>query len=113
MTKTFKRANDAYEYYHDKIIREGVNFGDTKALFNVGFYIENPMDNFILNGERKWNPVYAEAEWNGIYPKIEILMSWVEYMAKYRKYGNVWLMLMVMLILIMVGNGNVTIKLIM
>ena len=63
MTKTFKRANDAYEYYHDKIIREGVNFGDTKALFNVGFYIENPMDNFILNGERKWNPVYAEAEW--------------------------------------------------
>ena len=63
MTKTFKKANDAYEYYHDKIIREGVNFGDTKALFNVGFYIENPMDNFILNGERGWNPVYAEAEW--------------------------------------------------
>ena len=63
MTKTFKRANDAYEYYHDKIIREGVNFGDTKALFNVGFYIEKPMDNFILNGERGWNPVYAEAEW--------------------------------------------------
>ena len=62
MTKTFKRANDAYEYYHDKIIREGVSFGDTKALFNVGFYIENPMDNFILNGERSWNPVYAEAE---------------------------------------------------
>ena len=63
MTKTFKRANDAYEYYHDKIIREGVNFGDTKALFNVGFYIENPLDNAIENRERKWNPVYAEAEW--------------------------------------------------
>ena len=63
MTKTFKKANDAYEYYHDKIIREGVNFGDTKALFNIGFYIEKPMDNFILNGERSWNPVYAEAEW--------------------------------------------------
>ena len=39
MTKTFKKANDAYEYYHDKIIREGVKFGDTKALFNIGFYI--------------------------------------------------------------------------
>ena len=63
MTKTFKRANDAYEYYHDKIIREGVNFGDTKALFNVGFYIENPLDHVIENEERKWNPVYAEAEW--------------------------------------------------
>ena len=63
MTKTFKRANDAYEYYHDKIIREGIEFGDTKALFNVGFYIENPLDNAIENKERKWNPVYAEAEW--------------------------------------------------
>ena len=63
MTKTFKRANDAYEYYHDKIIREGVEFGDTKALFNIGFYIENPLDNAIENRERKWNPVYAEAEW--------------------------------------------------
>ena len=63
MTKTFKRANDAYEYYHDKIIREGVNFGDTKALFNVGFYIENPLDHEMENKERKWNPVYAEAEW--------------------------------------------------
>ena len=63
MTKTFKRANDAYEYYHDKVIREGVNFGDTKALFNVGFYIENPLDHEIENKERKWNPVYAEAEW--------------------------------------------------
>ena len=63
MTKTFKRANDAYEYYHDKIIREGVKFGDTKALFNVGFYIENPLDNAIENKERKWNPEYAEAEW--------------------------------------------------
>ena len=63
MTKTFKRANDAYEYYHDKIIREGVKFGDTKALFDVGFYIENPLDHEIENKERKWNPVYAEAEW--------------------------------------------------
>ena len=63
MTKTFKRANDAYEYYHDKIIREGVKFGDTKALFDVGFNIENPLDHEIENKERKWNPVYAEAEW--------------------------------------------------
>ena len=63
MTKIFKRANDAYEYYHDKIIQEGVKFGDTKALFNIGFYIENPLDHAIENEERKWNPVYAEAEW--------------------------------------------------
>ena len=63
MTKTFRRANDAYEYYHDKIIRRGENFGDTKALFNVGFYIENPMDNHIENIERNWKLEYAQAEW--------------------------------------------------
>ena len=63
MTKTFKRANDAYEYYFDKIIQEGVKFGDTKALFNVGFYIEDPLDHAIENKERSWNPMYAEAEW--------------------------------------------------
>ena len=63
MTKTFKKANDAYEYYHDKIIREGVNFGDTKALFNVGFYIEDPMDNKITNKERNWSIEYAHSEW--------------------------------------------------
>ena len=63
MTKTFKRANDAYEYYHDKIIRNGVDFGDTKALFNVGFYIEDPMDNKITNKERNWSIEYAHSEW--------------------------------------------------
>ena len=63
MTKTFKRANDAYEYYHDKIIIDGVDFADTKALFNVGFYLSNPMKNKITNKERCWKVNYAEAEW--------------------------------------------------
>ena len=63
MTKTFKKANDAYEYYHDKIIQEGVKFAGTKALFNVGFYIENPADRSITNKERNWKEDYAEAEW--------------------------------------------------
>tara|TARA_R110000737_G_scaffold17251_1_gene34757 strand:- start:153 stop:797 length:645 start_codon:yes stop_codon:yes gene_type:complete len=60
---TFRNANEAYEYLHDKIIQEGVKFGDTKALFNVGFYITNPKDRKIINKERKWNEEYAEAEW--------------------------------------------------
>ena len=60
---TFRNANEAYEYLHDKIIREGVDFGDTKALFNVGFYITNPMDNKIINRERNWKYDYADAEW--------------------------------------------------
>ena len=39
MKNKFRNANAAYEYLHDKIIREGIDFANTKALFNVGFYI--------------------------------------------------------------------------
>ena len=59
----FKNANEAYEYYHDRILQHGIPFGDTKALFNVGFYLNNPNDKMITNKERKWSLDYAEAEW--------------------------------------------------
>ena len=61
--KKFETANEAYEYLQDAIIQHGTDFGDTKALFNVGFYILNPLDNTITNKERKWNLEYARAEW--------------------------------------------------
>ena len=60
---TFRNANEAYEYLHDKIIQEGIDFGDTKALFNIGFYITDPKDRKIINKERNWKEDYAEAEW--------------------------------------------------
>ena len=61
--KVFRNANTAYEYLHDQILQPGVDFGDTKALCNVGFYMTDPMDNRITNRERKWSEEYAEAEW--------------------------------------------------
>ena len=61
--KVFRNANEAYEYIHDRILQEGIAFGDTKALFNVGFYITDPKDRKIINKERKWSEEYAEAEW--------------------------------------------------
>ena len=61
--KKFRNANEAYEYLHDRIIQDGVDFAGTKALFNVGFYITDPMDNKIINKERNWKEEYAEAEW--------------------------------------------------
>ena len=61
--KKFRNANEAYEYLHDRIIQDGVDFAGTKALFNVGFYITDPMDNKIINRERNWKQEYAEAEW--------------------------------------------------
>jgi thymidylate synthase len=64
MRTKFKNANEAYEYFHNEIILNGVNFADTKALFNVGFTMENPMENAIHNPERKFNTEYAKAEWD-------------------------------------------------
>ena len=61
--KTFRNANEAYEYLHDRIIQDGVDFAGTKALFNVGFYITDSQDNKIINKERNWKLDYAEAEW--------------------------------------------------
>ena len=60
---TFRNANEAYEYLHNKILLEGLPFDNTKALFNIGFYITDPMDNKIINKERNWKQDYAEAEW--------------------------------------------------
>ena len=59
----FKNANEAYAYQLNRILIDGVDFDDTKALFNIGFTIANPMDNHITNKERKWSLEYAEAEW--------------------------------------------------
>ena len=61
--KKFQTANEAYEYLHNAIIQHGVDFDNTKALFNVGFYITNPLANAITNKERNWKLDYAQAEW--------------------------------------------------
>ena len=74
--KVFRNANTAYEYLHDQILQNGVDFGDTKALFNVGFYITDPKDRKIINKERNWKEDYAEAEWQWYLtgmPNIKVL----------------------------------------
>ena len=63
MKTKFHCANDVFNYFYIKIKSDGVDFGDTKALFNVGFTISNPLDNIITNEERNFNIDYAEAEW--------------------------------------------------
>ena len=63
MKNTFETANEAYEYMHNEIITNGIEFAGTKALFNIGFTIENPTNKVITNKERNWNEEYAAAEW--------------------------------------------------
>ena len=61
----FKTANDAFHNLYWRIKADGVNFADTKALFNVGFEIQHPAANAIVNStvKRNWSIEYAEAEW--------------------------------------------------
>ena len=63
MENKFKNADEAFKYYKWQIPEYGVEFDDTQALFNVGFYLENPMDNLIEDQDRNWKWDYAEAEW--------------------------------------------------
>lgn len=72
----FENANEAFLYLNDLIREKGVDFGDTKALFNVGFYMENPNQNHIAAEVRNWSYDYAEAEWQWYLsgdPKISAL----------------------------------------
>tara|TARA_R100001460_G_scaffold74211_1_gene115263 strand:+ start:384 stop:1025 length:642 start_codon:yes stop_codon:yes gene_type:complete len=63
MRNKFYNADEAYEALLDEICINGIDFGDTKAVFNCGFYMLNPEENHITNKERKWSLEYAEAEW--------------------------------------------------
>ena len=63
MKDEFWNANEAFEYFYKKISKHGVNFADTRALFNVGFTITNPKVRMIIDKKRNWNKDYAEAEW--------------------------------------------------
>lgn len=60
----FNNSQLAFEYFYDLINELGIEFDNTKALFNVGFEILNPLDNEINTDFRKWNKNYAEREFN-------------------------------------------------
>ena len=63
MRRKFTHANEAFNCIMHELITTGADFDNTKALFNVGFTISDPMDNHIKNKFRKWSHEYAEAEW--------------------------------------------------
>jgi thymidylate synthase len=62
---SFDTADNAFHSLYWRIVREGVDFAGTKALFNVGFEIKFPAHSAIHNGKvkRDWSAEYAEAEW--------------------------------------------------
>lgn len=62
MKTKFKNADEAYNYFLNEIRSVGIDFAGTRALFNIGFTLMEPLANRIQNEERQWNLKYAEAE---------------------------------------------------
>jgi thymidylate synthase len=63
MENRFRDANEVFKYYKWQIQEYGVDFDDTRALFNIGFEMKNPISNLIEDQDRNWKWDYAEAEW--------------------------------------------------
>lgn len=61
--KKFKNAEKAFEYYYKFICENGIDFDGTKAIFNIGFEIKNPLDNEIKTSYRNFSLNYAKREW--------------------------------------------------
>jgi thymidylate synthase len=68
MNSKFKTANEAFHYFMPYIVEHGVDFDNTRALFNVGFLIEDPHWCHSItnrnNVKRDFNLKYAKAEWD-------------------------------------------------
>ncbi len=60
----FYNAEIAFEFFYSKIAEDGSVLSNTRCLYNVGFYIENPLSNHIYTPWRKWKSSYAELEWS-------------------------------------------------
>ena len=47
LKQNFYNANHAFNFLWDYIKDNGVDFGNTKAIFNCGFYMHHPKENFV------------------------------------------------------------------
>ena len=72
----YKTADKAFLHLYDVISDHGVDYANTKALFNIGLYIKEPWNNKIETKFREWKEDYAKAEWQWYLtgdPKVERL----------------------------------------
>jgi len=60
----FNNAQEAFEKIYHFINKNGIDYSNTKSMFNVGFFIDNPLDNEINTIGRNWKKTYAEYEWD-------------------------------------------------
>jgi thymidylate synthase len=61
---SYVNANNAFIHMFEQIMSEGEERNSTKVMFNIGFYIMNPLDRDITCTWRKWKDEYAIREWD-------------------------------------------------
>lgn len=59
----YNNPTHAFESMFKEISEKGEDYAGTKALFNVSFTVENPLDKEITTPQRKFKVDYAEYEW--------------------------------------------------
>jgi thymidylate synthase len=59
----FDNITECFEYFHDHIMKVGINYNNTKAIFNSSFKIINIKEKQTRTKERKFSTKYAEFEW--------------------------------------------------
>lgn len=79
----FNNAQQAFEFFYEKINKDGILLDNTKYLQNIGFYLKNPLDNNINTLFRKWKKSYAEIEW-------EWYLSKNRNVSEIKKYAKIW-----------------------
>jgi thymidylate synthase len=79
----FNKAQEAFEFFYNKITQEGNKLDNTMFLQNVGFYIDNPLNNQINTSFRKWKNSYADLEW-------EWYLSKNRDVSEIKKHAKIW-----------------------
>lgn len=83
IAQVFKNSTEAFESLYDEIMLHGTEISGTKALYNVGFIIKNPVQREITTSWRKWNKNYAEREWQWYLSKDRSVEN-------IKKYAPIW-----------------------
>jgi hypothetical protein len=60
----FRNATNAFESLFTHVNVLGEDFASTRAIFNVSFTLNDPIDKVVTTPQRKFNADYAEYEWN-------------------------------------------------
>lgn len=59
----YEHPTEAFEMLYKKILKDGIEFSNTKAIFNTSFTIKKPEYKVITTKERNFNKDYANFEW--------------------------------------------------